>query len=60
MKTLDLREFEANRSDGVSQMLAGIKGDVDSILWTAQMRSSVRGGKPLGGPRIEDPPERDR
>ncbi|HLI80457.1 MAG TPA: hypothetical protein VKV03_10770 [Candidatus Binataceae bacterium] len=54
MKILNLREFVASRTDEVSQVVAGIKGRADSILWTAKMRPSVRGGKPLGGPRIDD------
>ncbi len=48
---VDLSDL-AKKAEEISQLSAGISGE--SILWTAQMRSAVRGGKPLGGPRLED------
>ena len=48
---VDLSDL-AKKAEEISQLSAGISGE--SILWTAQMRTAVRGGKPLGGPRLED------
>jgi hypothetical protein len=54
---IDLNDLSISRSDEIARMMAAIEKSADASLWTAQMRTSVRGGKPLGGPRIEDLPD---
>jgi hypothetical protein len=51
---IDLTKLAHEHSTEVSRILSGIVGETDCALWTSQMRSAVRGGKPLGGPRIEE------
>lgn len=51
--TINLSELAKHHSDEIGSMIAGIEHPTDSRLWTAQMRATVRGGKPLGDPRLE-------
>jgi hypothetical protein len=44
-KPINLNGLSMNHSDEITRMLAGIHGDVDATLWTAQMRAAMRGGK---------------
>jgi hypothetical protein len=59
-RTINLNALAKNHSDEIGSMIAGIENPADSRLWTAQMRAAVRGGKPLGDPRIEDAPDSER
>ncbi len=52
-RLLDLKKIGAISSYEVSTTVAAIRGDSGSILWTAKMRSAVRGGKPCGGNGID-------
>jgi hypothetical protein len=56
---IDLNILAQSHSAEIARMLAGIDGAADCALWTAQMRSAIRGGKPLGDPRIKEPLESD-
>jgi hypothetical protein len=58
-RVIDLNILAQSHSVEIAQMLAGIDGAADCALWTLEMRSAVRGGKPLGGPRIKEPFESD-
>jgi hypothetical protein len=58
-QVIDLSALAKNHSDEIGSMIAGIEHPARG-LWTSQMRASVRGGKPLGEPRIEDQPDSDR
>jgi hypothetical protein len=53
-RKLNLRALVATRSHEVSQIVAGIKGDGASMLWTAEMRAATRGGKCVPKWRPED------
>ena len=59
-RTIDLSALAKTHSDEIGSMLAGIENPAGSRLWTAQMRATLRGGKPLGDPRIEETPNSDR
>ena len=45
-KAISLDSLTRSHSDGIERMLSAIRGDSDSILWTAQ--AGVRGGKVMG------------
>jgi hypothetical protein len=51
---LDLHHLANDHPAEVAQMLAGIQGGADAVLWTAAMRASTRGGKCKVGLRPED------
>jgi hypothetical protein len=53
VKKLSLSELMRTKGVEIDQLRSGIRGDADSVLWTSKMRSSVRGGKPWGGNRID-------
>jgi hypothetical protein len=44
-KPISLNQLSLNHRDELARMLAGIRGDADATLWTAQMRAAIRGGK---------------
>jgi hypothetical protein len=44
-RLVDLKKIGAISSSEVSTMVAAIRGDSGSILWTAEMRAATRGGK---------------
>ena len=44
-KNFSLSSLAFGRRDEIDQMLAGIRGDSDTKLWTRDMRAAVRGGK---------------
>ncbi len=56
-RLVDLKKIGATGSSEVSTMVAAIRGDSSSTLWTAKMRSAVRGGKVCSISRIQDPTE---
>jgi hypothetical protein len=52
---IDLNDLSIGHSDEIARMMAAIDKSADHSLWTARLRTSVRGGKPLGGaPLIDD------
>ena len=51
---VDLNGLATEHSAEVAQMLAGIQGGSDAVLWTAAMRASTRGGKCKVGSHPED------
>jgi hypothetical protein len=54
-KPIALNSLFINHSDEISRMLAGIRGDADATLWTADLRAATRGGKcQLIGVAIEE------
>jgi hypothetical protein len=44
-KPISLNHLSLNHRDELARMLAGIRGDADATLWTAELRAAVRGGK---------------
>jgi hypothetical protein len=55
-KPIALNSLSITRSNEISRMLAGIRGEADATLWTAEMRAATRGGKcRLIGVAIEEP-----
>jgi len=53
-KSISLNGFTRSHSDDIDQMLSAIRGNSDSILWTAEMRPATRGGKCLVTPTLSD------
>ena len=47
-KVISLNSLTRSHSEDIDQMLSAIRGNSDSILWTAEMRAAVRGGKVMG------------
>ena len=47
-KAISLDGLTRSHSDDVNEMLAAIRGNSGSNLWTAEMRAAVRGGKVMG------------
>jgi len=58
-QVIDLNDLEQKHSAKIAQMSAAISGEAGCALWTTQMRSAIRGGKPLGSPRIKESFESD-
>jgi hypothetical protein len=58
-QVIDLNNLAQNHSAEIARMLAGIDGKADCALWTSEMRSTVRGGKPIGIRWIEESLESD-
>lgn len=58
-QVIDLNNLAQKHSAEIAGMLAGIDGETDCALWTSEMRSTVRGGKPNGLLRIEESFESD-
>jgi hypothetical protein len=52
-KSISLNRLTRSHSDDIDQMLSAIRGNSDSILWTAEMRAAVRGGKVMGTSLID-------
>ena len=52
-KAISLNSLTRSHSDDIEQMLSAIRGDSESILWTAEMRAAVRGGKVMGTSLID-------
>jgi hypothetical protein len=53
-KTIRLNLLARIHRDEIDQMAQGIRGDADSVLWTAELRPATRGGKPCGQTAIDD------
>jgi hypothetical protein len=53
-KTISLNTLARSRWGEIDQMLAGIRGELGSTLWTAELRAATRGGKPCGMTKIDD------
>jgi len=53
-KSISLNGLTRSHSDDIDQMLSAIRGNSDSILWTAEMRAAVRGGKVMGTSLIDE------
>ena len=47
-KAISLDGLTRSHSADIDKMLAAIRGTSESILWTAEMRAAVRGGKVMG------------
>jgi len=47
-KAISLNGLTRSHSDDINEMLAAIRGNSGSALWTAEMRAAVRGGKVMG------------
>jgi hypothetical protein len=55
-KPIALNSLSVSHSDEISRLLAGIRGDADATLWTADLRAATRGGKcQLIGVAIDEP-----
>jgi hypothetical protein len=54
-KNLSLGQLMRTHRGEIDRLASGIRGESDSVLWTANMRAAVRGGKPCGGNRIDSP-----
>jgi hypothetical protein len=54
-KTVSLNLLAQSRESEIEGMLVGIQGKPGSVLWTAELRATTRGGadKTLGIPMIE-------
>jgi hypothetical protein len=52
-KVISLNSLARSHCDEIDQMLAGIRGNPGSTLWTAEMRAATRGGKPCGLTRVD-------
>jgi hypothetical protein len=52
-KVIGLNSLTRSHFDEIDQMLAGIRGNLGSTLWTAEMRAATRGGKPCGITRVD-------
>jgi hypothetical protein len=59
-RVVDLNSLARSHSADLARMTDGIRGEAGVLLWTSELRTAVRGGKPLGGPHIEDSPDSDR
>ena len=44
-KPFDPKTLEITHSRQIDEMIAGIRGGADAILWTRDLRAAVRGGK---------------
>jgi hypothetical protein len=53
-KVISLDRLTRSHCSEIDQMLAGIRGDEGSTLWTAELRAAMRGGKPCGLSRVKD------
>jgi hypothetical protein len=52
-KAISLNSLTLSHSDDIEQMLSAIRGNSESILWTAEMRAAVRGWKVMGTSLID-------
>ena len=52
-KAISLNSLTRSHCDEIDQMLAAIRGNPGSTLWTAEMRAATRGGKVLGITRVD-------
>jgi len=52
-KAISLSSLTLNHRDEIGMMLAAIRGNAESPLWTAEMRAAIRGGKVLGITRVD-------
>ncbi len=52
-KAISLNSLTRSHSEDINEMLAAIRGNSGSALWTAEMRAAVRGGKVMGTSLIE-------
>jgi hypothetical protein len=52
-KAIDLNSLTRSHCEDIDQMLAAIRGNPGSSLWTAEMRAAIRGGKVLGITRVD-------
>ena len=52
-KAISLNSLTRSHSEDINDMLAAIRGNSGSTLWTAEMRAAVRGGKVMGVSVIE-------
>ena len=59
-RVIDLNSLARRHWADLARMADGIRGEAGVLLWTSELRSAVRGGKPLGGPHIEDSPDSHR
>jgi hypothetical protein len=53
-KAISLNSLTRSHSDEIDQMLAAIRGNSGSTLWTAEMRAAIRGGKVMGTSLIDE------
>ena len=53
-KAISLNSLTRSHSDDISEMLAAIRGNSGSTLWTAEMRAAIRGGKVMGVSQIDE------
>ena len=53
-KTISLDGLTRSHSDEIDQMLYAIRGHSGSMLWTAEMRAAVRGGKVMGVSLVDE------
>ena len=44
-KAISLSSLTLSHRDEIDMMLAAIRGNAESPLWTAEMRAAIRGGK---------------
>jgi len=54
LRNIDVPELSRKHSEEIRSMVAGIDAPAESQVWTATMRASVRGGKPLGFNQVEE------
>ncbi len=47
-KAISLNDLMRSHCEDIDEMVGAIRGDTGSILWTAEMRAAVRGGKVMG------------
>ena len=52
-KAISLNGLTRSHSNDINEMLAAIRGNSESTLWTAEMRAAVRGGKVMGTSLID-------
>lgn len=53
-KAISLNGLTRSHSEDINEMLAAIRGDSGSTLWTAEMRAAIRGGKVMGISLIDE------
>ena len=44
-KVINLSSLTRSHCEEIDRMIAGIRGNPDNPLWTAEMRAATRGGK---------------
>jgi hypothetical protein len=52
-KSISLKYLSELCAGEIEKLADAIRGATDTVLWTAKMRATVRGGKPCGGNRID-------